>query len=74
MRALRYSKTRVSLFATLPLTSLDKIALRSKLRAIGREAGGRLESKGARIRLATIRKIRPTESEVRVECHCLNVT
>lgn len=39
VRALRYLKTRVSLFATLPLTSLDKITLRSQLRAIGREAG-----------------------------------
>ncbi len=37
--AFRYMKTRISLFAALPLKSLDEMALGSKLRDIGRSEG-----------------------------------
>jgi arsenate reductase len=39
LQALRFLKTRISLFLALPLASLDKMALQSSLVAIGREAG-----------------------------------
>jgi arsenate reductase len=38
-QALRFLKTRISLFIALPIASLDKIALKSQLVAIGRESG-----------------------------------
>lgn len=37
--AFRYMKNRISVFAALPLESLDAIALRTKLREIGRSEG-----------------------------------
>jgi arsenate reductase len=39
LQALRFLKTRISLFLALPIASLDKMALQSSLVAIGREAG-----------------------------------
>jgi arsenate reductase len=38
-QALRFLKTRISLFLSLPIASLDKMALKSELVAIGRESG-----------------------------------
>jgi arsenate reductase (thioredoxin) len=38
-QALRYLKTRISLFLALPIQNLDKMALRSEIAAIGRESG-----------------------------------
>jgi len=38
-RALRFLNRRISLFLSLPLASLDRIALESRLAAIGRESG-----------------------------------
>ncbi len=35
-RAMFYLKNRISLFLALPLESLDQIALRNRLRAIGK--------------------------------------
>jgi len=37
--AFRYLRNRISLFTALPLKSLDKIALGSRLREIGRAEG-----------------------------------
>jgi arsenate reductase len=37
--AFRYMKTRISLFTALPLSKIDKMALGSKLRAIGQGEG-----------------------------------
>jgi arsenate reductase (thioredoxin) len=37
--AFRYMKTRISLFTALPLSSIDKMALGTRLRAIGRVDG-----------------------------------
>jgi len=38
-RALHYLSNRISLFLALPLESIDKMALKQRLRDIGREAG-----------------------------------
>ena len=38
-RALHYLNNRISLFLALPLESIDKMALKARLHAIGREAG-----------------------------------
>ena len=38
-RALHYLSNRISLFLALPLESIDKMTLQSRLRSIGREAG-----------------------------------
>jgi protein-tyrosine-phosphatase len=38
--AFRYLKNRISVFTSLPLASIDKMALRTKLREIGRMEGG----------------------------------
>jgi arsenate reductase len=37
--AFRYMKTRIGVFTALPLKSLDRIALGTKLREIGRSEG-----------------------------------
>ena len=39
LTALRYLRRRIELFLALPLESIDRMALKSKLRQIGREAG-----------------------------------
>ncbi|CAN5348932.1 arsenate reductase ArsC [soil metagenome] len=47
--ALRYLKTRISLFLSLPITSIDRMTLSSKLRQIGQSEGAttRNETVGA---------------------------
>jgi protein-tyrosine-phosphatase len=42
VKAARYLKTRISLFLNLPLASIDKLALGTKLRVIGRIEGSTL--------------------------------
>lgn len=39
LTALRYLRRRIELFLALPLESIEKLALKTKLREIGREAG-----------------------------------
>ena len=39
LTALRYLRRRIELFLALPLESIDRMALKNKLRQIGREAG-----------------------------------
>jgi len=39
MRALRYLTNRISLFLTLPLASIDEMAMKQKLKEIGRSEG-----------------------------------
>ena len=39
LQALRYLKSRISVFLALPVDSIDRLALQSKLRAIGRGEG-----------------------------------
>jgi arsenate reductase (thioredoxin) len=39
LQALRFLRTRISLFLALPIASLDKLALQSGLETIGRQAG-----------------------------------
>lgn len=39
LTALRYLRRRIELFLALPLESIEKLVLRTKLREIGREAG-----------------------------------
>jgi arsenate reductase len=38
-QALRYLKTRISLFLSLPIQNLDEMTLGSEIAAIGRESG-----------------------------------
>lgn len=45
VQALRYMKNRISLFLSLPLASIDKIALGTKLREIGRAEGASSHSR-----------------------------
>ena len=75
VRALRYLKTRVSLFAALPIASLDKITLRSKLTAIGREPVRPAAAVALRIFRAMTRAIRHVDTRRSdTECLSLNVT
>jgi arsenate reductase len=39
MTALRYLKNRINIFTSLPLRSIDKLSLGTKLREIGRMEG-----------------------------------
>jgi arsenate reductase len=39
MQALRFLRRRIELFLTLPLASIDQMALKAKLKEIGREEG-----------------------------------
>jgi arsenate reductase len=43
-QALRYLKTRISLFVSLPIQNLDQLWLRSRFIEIGREAGASLKA------------------------------
>lgn len=46
--ALSYLKRRIELFLMLPLASIDEMAMRGKLAAIGREEGASAKAKDAR--------------------------
>jgi protein-tyrosine-phosphatase len=46
--AFKYLRTRISLFLSLPLASIDRLALGAKLREIGRTEGSSLGSEKAR--------------------------
>jgi arsenate reductase len=46
--AFKYLKNRISLFVSLPIRSLDKMALGAKLREIGRVDGATLTAKTPR--------------------------
>jgi arsenate reductase len=47
VQAFKYLKNRISLFLSLPLASIDKMALGSKLREIGRAEGASTPRSGA---------------------------
>lgn len=46
-QALRYTRNRVAAFANLPLVSIDRLTLTSKLRGIGSMDGSTVKSSGA---------------------------
>jgi len=48
--AFRYLKTRIGVFTALPLKSLDKIALGTKLREVGQSEGVDIASPERRVR------------------------